>query len=304
MTKQTSIIKYIFGTLILAVVVFAVVLTAQGKGFNQGASFYKISDMKKAGGTAPLNVTPANVNLANVIPCPATGGTPIVQVISPNGGETFTAGQQITVKWGTCNIPTTHRMRIDLNISGTTMAGLTQTINDGSETVTLPTTSSWNQMVYGNNFKITIWDVDSGAVSAPSDQSNNLFVINAAQASCTSGDPLITLIDSPITGGTLNRGGNMTVSWKWCNIHPESEVLVSLKQVSSNQRYLLSTYNYSTVFPGSSTGNYQATTFGGSDLVTIPSYIPAGQYEVWVGGKVYPNWNPDFVQVTGAFTVQ
>lgn len=45
------------------------------------------------------------------IPCTKTG-PPAVKIISPNGGETFSVGQQVTVKWTSCNLSSTTNMNI------------------------------------------------------------------------------------------------------------------------------------------------------------------------------------------------
>lgn len=72
------------------------------------------------------------------------GMTPWVKVISPNGGETFTAGQQVTVRWSSCGfLPT--------DIGGLSIRSLdgqqypftlNNTINDGQELITIPTVPS------------------------------------------------------------------------------------------------------------------------------------------------------------------
>ncbi len=108
---------------------------------------------------------------------------PKLKVTSPNGGEVFAAGQQITVTWKTCSIPTTAYVDIFLTMPGINQGvNLTHTLNDGSQVVTLPSTSTWGQMVYGQNYKITI-------VGAATDASDNLFTINATQQACTLNSP-------------------------------------------------------------------------------------------------------------------
>ncbi len=98
---------------------------------------------------------------------------PKLKVTSPDGGEIYTAGQPITVTWKTCNIPSSAYVDIFLTFPGINQGvNLTHTLNDGSQVVTLPSTSTWGQMVYGQNYKITI-------VGAATDASDNLFTINA-----------------------------------------------------------------------------------------------------------------------------
>ena len=40
---------------------------------------------------------------------------PWIKVLSPNGGETYTAGQQVKIKWQSCNIPTERKVLIVLD---------------------------------------------------------------------------------------------------------------------------------------------------------------------------------------------
>ena len=101
-----------------------------------------------------------------------------IQVISPNGGEAYVAGQQITVKWKSCNIPATYSVRIDLNYApfpplGSNGWTLTNTLNDGTELVTLPSAIALNGHL-GTNFKVNVWR------STVSDLSDNLFTINGS----------------------------------------------------------------------------------------------------------------------------
>ncbi len=134
---------------------------------------------------------------------------------------------------------------------------------------------------------------------------------SATIPACMQGVPSITSVDSPINGGRLNHGGNVTVTWKWCNIPVASEVLIAIEPPTglvqngpNGYTSILATYNYSTAVPGSTTGYYQATTAGGSDLAVIPANIPPGQYRINVYGKTSPNFSNEFGNHSGVFTVQ
>jgi len=85
--------------------------------------------------------------------------TPWLKVISPNGGETYTAGQQITVKWESCNIGG-HPIGVVLNkanmnwddgnpIVFATGAPEDSTPNDGIETFTIPASVNPEQYKIG-----------------------------------------------------------------------------------------------------------------------------------------------------------
>ncbi len=108
---------------------------------------------------------------------------PAVDVLSPNGGEHFLP-VEMPVSWRTCLIPASTQMSIDLVMSRTGSPDLVRhlatTINDGAETVSLPNTTTWPQMVYGNNFKVRIYPT-SGPSYGPLDQSNQNFSIALAR---------------------------------------------------------------------------------------------------------------------------
>ena len=106
-----------------------------------------------------------------------------ITIISPNGGETYIAGQQTTVKWTSCNIPNTDNVAIDINYPNSTGGSIglhlmQATPNTGSAVVTLPDMDTWTRMMstaakYGNYYKISL--MSDGFLG----ESNNLFSINA-----------------------------------------------------------------------------------------------------------------------------
>jgi hypothetical protein len=128
-----------------------------------------------------------NIQNATTSTCPVSG-LPKVTVLSPNGGENYVPGQQITATWKTCKIPANTQMRIDIVMykpNGNTVTKVlkTSTPNDGTESVTLPTNVSWTQMVYGTNFKIKVRKANT---LLPQDQSDNKFtIVSAAPAKVT-----------------------------------------------------------------------------------------------------------------------
>jgi hypothetical protein len=98
---------------------------------------------------------------------------PSIKVISPNGGEIYKPGQQVAVKWNSCNIIATN---IGIYLKDKNLADPYKLIypspNDGNEVITLPTTE-YSGMHYGKNFKIMISNDASGG-----DYSDNLFTIS------------------------------------------------------------------------------------------------------------------------------
>ncbi|HUC88640.1 MAG TPA: Ser-Thr-rich GPI-anchored membrane family protein [Candidatus Paceibacterota bacterium] len=109
--------------------------------------------------------------------CTSTS-TPSIKVLSPNGGETYTAGQKITVKWSSCNVPPSDSdifVALHQNGDWQNVSYLTNgTINDGSEIFTIPSDVSVG------SYKIR---VGSPAGKIQQDYSDNLFTINSATIS-------------------------------------------------------------------------------------------------------------------------
>ena len=138
----------------------------------------------------PIPVKPTPLPIKICLPSTA----PWIQVTSPNGGENYNAGQQITVTWKGCNISTNTVMSVGLgyNYSGAFNTNyMPQNIlvaNSGSAVFNLPPTSSFvtNGFQYGMHYRI-----DVGATGVASDNSDNFFQINASTvpslpAGCTS----------------------------------------------------------------------------------------------------------------------
>ena len=122
---------------------------------------------------------------------------PSITVLSPNGGETFNTGGQMTVTWRNCNVPTTQPIGISLvhvkNSAGTQASpdangspvtifagyGLTSTVggvpNSGAATFTIPNF----QNIVGDihNYRVTVWWWDPATQTGGSDDSDANFLI-------------------------------------------------------------------------------------------------------------------------------
>ena len=103
---------------------------------------------------------------------------PSIKVISPNGGEIYTTGQKINVKWSSCNITSSAlNTFVALHKDGEweSVTYLSNaTTKDGNETFTIPAN------IIAGNYKVRI-----GSVSAKvqQDYSDNLFTINSSLVS-------------------------------------------------------------------------------------------------------------------------
>lgn len=96
-----------------------------------------------------------------------------VTVLSPNGGEKFVPGKNISVKWKTKNISASEKVVIvldatsDKTVDGYNILGSEGTLNDGSETFTLP-----SKLV--GKFKVRVVRLNDKSIY---DTSDNFFAI-------------------------------------------------------------------------------------------------------------------------------
>jgi hypothetical protein len=123
--------------------------------------------------------------------CSSINGISTPIILSPNGGESYIAGQKITVKWKSCvpeslsmgSVGLFVYMQSQVPTSGSTfglgyeLAHITP--DDGSTEVILPTKDQWKDMEYGKNFKIQIWHPQYQSIANPMDHSDNSFIINS-----------------------------------------------------------------------------------------------------------------------------
>ncbi|MDO8600093.1 MAG: Ser-Thr-rich GPI-anchored membrane family protein [bacterium] len=100
------------------------------------------------------------------------GQTPSIIVLSPNGGEAFVAGSQMTVRWSTQNFPNapinlylfTSNVTPPTESSYQWVANIAfQTANDGSETWTIPT-----NIISGSRYFVRILGYDQTGYTFPS----------------------------------------------------------------------------------------------------------------------------------------
>ncbi len=118
-----------------------------------------------------------------------SNSSPSVTVLTPNGGEVYQAGQQIEVKWKSCNIPNTdlvdiaiqHYSPLGNGIGGANYAhNMTQlgVANDGIETVILPT--QYSNRPFGKYFKVLVIKHPYSTSNTTYDTSDELFTINSS----------------------------------------------------------------------------------------------------------------------------
>ena len=175
-------IAFIGVILVIVIIAVAVIVMASSRGSSNSttASLYNIPLVQ-------VNPTPMRVCI--------TSGTrrtaPWINVTSPNGGQLYAPGQQITVTWTSCNIPVNAAIHIGLGWSGfNSPIGITgvQGTNSGSATFVLPGASNFSgssPLLYGQYYKMVVSTPASVAVpGGAQDASDNLFTIQAGTTTC------------------------------------------------------------------------------------------------------------------------
>lgn len=188
---------------------------------------------------------------------PNTSTTPSITVTSPNGGETYTAGKQITVEWKSQNIPTGTNVTMTIGHKPWvgTIGAFREVIinNDGAENFTIP--SDWN-----GNYEVFIRTEfgDSGTIG---DFSDNTFTINSP----TSTTPSITVL-SPNGGEVFTKGNVYRIKWNTQNISK-----VYLKLYKGGQ-----IYHDKYELPETAINNGPVSAVDGYFDWLIPNSIPTG----------------------------
>lgn len=105
-------------------------------------------------------------------------GTPLITVLSPNGGEVISSGSPITISWSSVNVPSNANVRISLSreisggVTSTPLSATTGTPNTGQETYVIP-----SHIQAGNNYKIYISTDYFGTNNYIGDESDQFFTI-------------------------------------------------------------------------------------------------------------------------------
>jgi hypothetical protein len=215
--KPKSSLWKIVPLLAVVVIIIAAVLIFK-KPANQEAALYKATAQTQAvlaaqstgtfGAQSPSAPTPGPL-FPNATPittpispqCRVTSN-PFIKVLSPNGGEVFTTGQTMAIKWNGCKYAgQTVQIAIrDARFSSATTAG------EGQITMAAPNTGSYQWVIpqsqgqlsggtVGGTSVYSIIIYATGSNGAMFDESDGRFTINPTVA-CTTG---ITAGSSPTT---------------------------------------------------------------------------------------------------------
>lgn len=213
---------------------------------------------------------------------------PSITLISPNGGEIYQAGQQVTIKWKTTSCFSTlyPKVAIDL-VAGNRDQAVTpeQHIianNTGSVVWTVPTAqlSAYNQDYSAGPYTLTNFNNQAqfrflingypyiGRSEGPLDYSDNRFTINSnQQVSCAPNDPPSITVINPIAGASYTVGQNVNLSWTSCNVQniwlglgsggkDFGEITYPNPVPASQGSYQWTVTNPAQAFTGSSTNTY------------------------------------------------
>ncbi len=206
-----------------------------------------------------------------------------IKILSPNGGEVFTAGQSIDVRWSTVNIPSSNQMDINLYVSSTGrhyyLAGTEQnTVNNtGQATFIVPAN------VPAGQYSIQIY-LDRSADNEPNaiDYSDATFTINSnivtSITSCDSNTAPYVKVLSPNGGETFTAGQMIIVTWTSCNISPDLKVTLELGYVAPGQTVAFGNYANPNLNTGSSLFQIPPSSFFSS----APDSFNYGTYKMGI----------------------
>lgn len=172
--------------------------------------------------------------------------TPSITVLSPNGGETYTFGQEVRVTWTSANYPTSSPIYVliaysdpTIGFGGTFTEVLAATTNTGNKVVTLPTNR--DPFGPGTHYKIILSNVPISPQATLIDSSDSLFTIQAptVNTSCTANaSPSVTIL-SPNQGEVYQPGQQFEVTWNSCNIPRQHSLGIQLVDTTTNNKFVL-----------------------------------------------------------------
>ena len=297
--------------LILAIILGIVVV---------GGGAYYLGSSKKIVNN-PENILPNNqnqnlpvdnsqqVNVANtttptvVTECSSTSPSTI-KVLSPNGGETYTAGQKITVKWSSCNVdknttaiflmkhdpssslPYTQAQGInDHSILSLDVSDLTKVVSGiRTQEITLPKNSN-SSFVSGQYYIELNGNGDAtniGSGYGPGDFSDGLFTINSAateMSTISKNGITVTIPKEGFTYDTIvaHAAGTSAVA---LNVGYNNKIVVSIYKWNNQSLFTESIpngANYQAVDMNYSINNMPAQYYkfseGGESFIVVPSKL-------------------------------
>ena len=159
---------------------------------------------------------------ASVVTTQCISGNPsqTITLQSPYAGQAFQIGGTMQVSWTTSNVPTGNAVWLQLHADGSsaTIAPITLGINDGNESVVLPTTSSQNYSALTPGvYRVTISTLGTdGVTPVVSDASTTITLVGNNTSyypdGCTSLTGYSTTTGMPCSGTTYQQSSGQFLS--------------------------------------------------------------------------------------------
>lgn len=241
-----------------------------------------------------------NMNPGPLSPKPAgplcQAGISSVTVTSPNGGQVFLAGQQVTYTWNTCNHASSEQVSIYLNgplVSGIGPHFIATVANTGSYTFMLPTVSTYPQMQFGNLYRAQIevggqQDMSDATFSINNPTSSGICTNAASLQISTNGTP-VNLYKVPSVGqahGIMIMSVPFSITASGCGQYISSQA--SQLNYSSPRNKIQFWIDNGNFIPSGASGTI---TYAGSDVMNPTSngnyFIPLGQTKNFVLTSIY-----------------
>lgn len=203
-----------------------------------------------------------------------TSGTPpaFVQVIAPNGGESWTVGSSHSIQWNSDGSFANVKIEYSTNNGGSWQTVANNTANDGQFTWTAPDTPSASARVR----------ISDAADGSPSDVSDNVFaivesvpapVVSSFIPSSGAVGTAVTIRGSHFSGATVVKFNTVAASF---SILSDSQIAAAVPAGASTGK--ISVANVAGT--GTSSQDFVVTSDGGGEIVLLPkddTYVRSSQ---------------------------
>jgi hypothetical protein len=269
-------------------------------GINSGGIEFLVSNNSSQSGSITATFTTYSTDsptygrtasvVVNVLPGSGTSPSPVVnptptqsptyqsiQIIQPNGGGGYIAGQRMSIIWKNSNLPT------NLTIDGEAFSLINANGAEYPITIQKTTyfTSGFDGNFTNNGYSTYDWMIDSSIPAGTyrlkikyststygseiSDLSDSSFNITSSSQT-----PSIT-IQYPTTGSAVNVGSTMNIRWSTVNIPADRTIDIGLYPSGNTSNGIFIALNDPT------------SKNDGTQSYTIPSSLAAGKYRLQIG---------------------
>jgi hypothetical protein len=199
-----------------------------------------------------------------------------VTTLSPNGGENYNTGDNISVQWDSCNetrdviisllFVRENPLEGELEVIAPVVIGSYSSANDGQENISIP------ENVFSGKYKIHVDVSVTSEEEVIEDYSNEIFTINNGQDGfCGQNNSHYSIdITSPSLNDYVDINEPIVVAWDSCNL-PINILMQPILISAETNDYLASLY------PVESQGNLQND---GLESYTLSQEVPEGLYRI------------------------